>query len=296
VGGGERVGRIVVLGDVITDVVARPAGPLAPGTDTTAAIALRGGGAGGNLAAWLAHLGASVALVARVGADAAAWHRERLPGVDARLVVDAEAPTGAVVALVDPGGERTMLTARGASLGLSPADLPGDLWRPGDLLHVSGYALLAPEPRAAALDALARARAAGMRISVDPASRAYLAEAGAPRFLDWTRGADVAFPALDEGRALTGEEAPERVAAALLDAYAVVVLTLGPAGLLQAARGSAPLRLPAAPAAVVDAIGAGDALAAGWLAAWQRGEPLAARAHAGLAAAAAAVAGVGGRP
>ncbi|MGN7141631.1 sugar kinase, partial [Streptomyces pseudogriseolus] len=39
-------GALLVVGDVITDVVARHAGPLAPGTDTAAVIRTVPGGAG----------------------------------------------------------------------------------------------------------------------------------------------------------------------------------------------------------------------------------------------------------
>jgi len=286
------------VGDVMTDVVAAPGGPIALGTDTTARIATHPGGSAGNLAAWLGHLGVATTLVARVGEDAAAWHAEALRrhGVVPALALDAERPTGTVVVLVDPEGERTMLTQRGANLALAPEDLPSPLGRAGDVLHLSGYALLAEGPREAALAALESARATGMEISVDPASAAYLREAGPERFLAWTTGADVLFPNLDEGRALTGEEAPARVAAALLAHAPAVVLKLGPAGALQAVRDEPLLRLPAVAAAAVDATGAGDALAAGWLAAWTRGDPPGARLQAALATAALAVARIGGRP
>ena len=52
----------------------------------------------------------------------------------------------------------------------------------GDVLHVSGYSLMRAGSRAAALAAIERAREAGMRISVDPASAAPLAND--PVFLD----------------------------------------------------------------------------------------------------------------
>jgi len=287
-----------VVGDVITDVVAAPEGPVAPGTDTTARIATLPGGSAANLAAWLGHLGTRTTLVARVGEDALAWHAEALRrhGVEPVLARDPERPTGTVVVLVAPDGERTMLTQRGANLALAPEDLPRPLGRPEDLLHLSGYALLAPGPRPAALAALAAARAAGMRVSVDPGSVAYLREAGAERFLGPAAGADVVFPNLDEGRALTGEEAPARVAAALLERFGAVVLKLGPAGALQAVRGEGLLALPAPDGPVADATGAGDALAAGWLAAWTRGRPPAERLREALQTAALAVARVGGRP
>jgi sugar/nucleoside kinase (ribokinase family) len=271
--GREAIARVLVVGDVLTDVVVTPSGPIAPGTDTTAEIVTRPGGAAANAAAWLGRLGAPVALVARVAADSAAWHEAALrdEGVDPRLAVDPAAPTGVVVVLVAPGGERTMLTQRGASLALAPGDLPADGFRAGDVLHLSGYALLADGPRPAALAALERARAVGMAVSVDPASVGYLQEAGPARFLDWTAGAQVCFPNLDEGRVLTGAAEPAAVAAALLAHYEVVVLKLGAGGALQAARGAAPLALPAPAVVAVDATGAGDAFAAGWLAAWGRG-------------------------
>ena len=43
------------------------------------------------------------------------------------------------------------------------------------MLHVSGYALLRPGSRAAAITAIDRAREQGMKVSVDPASAAPLA-------------------------------------------------------------------------------------------------------------------------
>ena len=42
--------RVVVVGDLMVDVVARHEAPLAHASDTPARIALLGGGAGGNVA------------------------------------------------------------------------------------------------------------------------------------------------------------------------------------------------------------------------------------------------------
>ncbi len=47
--------RVLVVGDVMTDVVARREGPLAPGSDRRAAIRITPGGSAANQAAWLAH-------------------------------------------------------------------------------------------------------------------------------------------------------------------------------------------------------------------------------------------------
>ena len=59
---------MVVLGDVMTDVVARTDRPLAPASDTPAEIRMRRGGSAANTAAWLGHLGVPVTFVGCVGA------------------------------------------------------------------------------------------------------------------------------------------------------------------------------------------------------------------------------------
>lgn len=116
-------GGLLVVGDVVTDVVARHGSALAHGTDTAAVIRTRAGGAGANVACWAARAGCrDVRLLARVGADSADWHRGllRRAGVRGLLAVDEEAPTATVVALVDSAAERTFLTDSGAVLRLSP--------------------------------------------------------------------------------------------------------------------------------------------------------------------------------
>ncbi|MFE2195465.1 PfkB family carbohydrate kinase, partial [Streptomyces olivaceus] len=66
-------GALLVVGDVVTDVVARHRGPLAAGTDTAASIRRLPGGAGANVACWAAYEGCGdVRLLGRVGAAPAA--------------------------------------------------------------------------------------------------------------------------------------------------------------------------------------------------------------------------------
>ena len=60
--------RVLVIGDVMTDVIVRPEGPLARGSDRRAAITVQPGGSAANQAAWLASFRVKVDFVARVGA------------------------------------------------------------------------------------------------------------------------------------------------------------------------------------------------------------------------------------
>ena len=279
---------VVVVGDVNTDVVVVLAGEPAPGSDRPATITTRGGGAGANVAIQLARLGVPVQLAGCTGDDAAgAGLRAELTaaGVRPGLRTVAGAATGTVVSLVDPGGQRSMFADRGANLALQPADVP----RPpaGGHLHLSGYTLLDPGPRPAGLAALAAAVEVGCTVSVDPASTGPLARYGASRWLEDTAAATVLLPNADEARLLTGCTDAHDAARALAARHPVVAVSLGAEGAVWASA-STVVHRPAHRTQVVDTTGAGDAFAAGLLAAWlaDRGVDPAAALDAGLALAA----------
>jgi sugar/nucleoside kinase (ribokinase family) len=192
------VTRIVVLGDLNVDIVAVQETSLAHGSDTPARVSLHAGGGGANVAAWLAKLGVDVTLIGRVGTDPLApVALSGLDGVDLQVVRDPQRTTGTCIVLVSPGGERTMLPDPGANDALAVGDLPP---LEGDVLHVSGYALMRPGSRGAALAAIDRAREAGMKISVDPASAAPLAND--PVFLQRIAPIDLLLPNADEAAVL----------------------------------------------------------------------------------------------
>ncbi|MFE7648705.1 carbohydrate kinase family protein [Streptomyces phaeoluteigriseus] len=300
---GERRGggALLVVGDVVTDVVARHRGPLASGTDTAAVIRTLPGGAGANVACWAAHRGcADVRLLGRVGVEAAAWHERELvtSGVRPLLVVDPEAPTGTVICLVDTGAaaERTFLTDSGASLRLDPDDWSDLLLDGVARLHLSGYLLFSASGRALVRTALASARARGVPVSLDPASAGFLGELGADRFLALVRGVDVLLPSRDEACLLTGTADGADAAAELSRRVPLVVAKQGADGAVVARDGAVVARVPAVPATPRDTTGAGDAFTGAFLAALLTGAEPAKAAVEGCAAGALAVERVGGRP
>jgi sugar/nucleoside kinase (ribokinase family) len=298
--GRGRGDHLVVIGELMVDVVVRPSGPPARASDTPARISFAGGGSGANVAAWAAWLGAPVALVCRVGADErglTAVEALRAAGVDVRAIVDGERPTGTCVALVEPGGERTMLPDPGAND--APAEFPDDLT--ARHLHVSGYSLLRPAARPGALAAIERARAAGMTVSIDPASWALIRPGLIPP-------ADLLLPNEEEAAVLSGHDDPAVAAHELVGGDAAahehvrgggaapeVIVKLGEAGALWT-DGNKVVRAPAEPVEVVDTIGAGDAFAAGFLVARLRGAGPREALAAGCATAARAVSRAGARP
>ncbi len=288
---------VVVVGDLMVDVVATIGAPLAHASDTAAEVRWTGGGAAANVAFGLATAGVAVTLVCRVGDDLAgraAVAELAAAGVDVRAAVDDRRATGTCVVLIDADGERTMAPDRGANAALAPEDLPAGVFAAGGRLHLSGYALLHEGSRPAALAALAGARAAGMTISVDPASAAPLRACGPAAFLGWLGRIDLLLPNLDEATALTGLDDPEAAARALLGMSSEVVVTLGADGALWT-DGRRVERAQAPAAAVADATGAGDAFAAAWLAARIEGADPARALEAAASAGSRAVSRVGAR-
>jgi len=287
---------VIVVGDVVTDVVAVHSGQLAVGSDTPARIRVGGGGSGANTAAWLAFAGVPVTLVGAVGADPAgdARIRELVSAGVACAVPTKDAPTGAVVVL-SGGAERTMLADRGANLLLAPVDVDAGLAQAPAArhLHLSGYALLDGASREAGRYALAAAAARGLTTSVDAASAAPLR--GSP-FLDWVRGVDLLLANADEAAALVGPDPPDVLARRLASGVAHAVVKCGRDGAVWASHHGPVVSAPAEPAEVVDPTGAGDAFAAGLLAAWLAGAGPAEALRAGALFGARAVAVVGGRP
>ncbi|MFD8918574.1 carbohydrate kinase family protein [Streptomyces sp. NPDC059569] len=297
--GGVPGGGLLVIGDVVTDVVARHRTPLAHGTDTAAEIRTLPGGAGANAACWAARSGcADVRLLARVGAEAREWHEKRLrqAGVRPRLVVDDRVPTATVICLVDASAERTLLTDSGAALRLSPADWSPSLLDGVGRLHLSGYLFFAGTSRQLASAAMQSAVERGVPVSVDPASAGFIKELGADRFLASAEGVETLLPNADEARLLTGLTSVSDAAAALSRRAGVAVVTLGGDGALVAEAGAVTARVPPVPARAVDSTGAGDAFTGAFLAARLAGADPAAAAAAGCGAGARAVATVGGRP
>ncbi len=292
--------EIVVVGDLVTDVVVVHDGVIETGTDTRAAITHAGGGQGANTAAWLAHAGAPVTLVAAVGDDAAGRERVaelRAAGVHCAVRAHAGAVTGTVVVLAS-ADERTLVTDPGACLLLDPADVRAAIAAATGAvhLHLSGYVLLNEESRPAGLAALAAARERGLTISVDAASAAPLRAVGADAFLTWVRATDLLLCNSDEAAVLAGPGSAAGQAAILARCARTVVVKSGGDGALWhgadgVVRSGTSVRVP-----MTDPTGAGDAFAAGLLAAWCSGSSPDEALTAGAALGAAAVSRVGGRP
>jgi len=267
---GQDMLDAVCLGILVADAVARPidSWPERGRLVLVPDMQLHTGGCAGNTAVGLARMGFSVGIIGKVGADGfgdfylRAMQREKVD--TAGIIADSSCHTSATMVMVHSDGERSFVHYLGANAKLRAEDANMGLVRKARLLHVAG-ALLTPaldgEPCAGILR---EAKAAGIITAMDTAwdSTGRWMKAVAPCLPH----VDYFVPSVEEARMMTGKKEPRDVAQALLDAGAgTVALKMGTSGCYVRTR-DRELRLPAYRVATVDATGAGDAFAAGFLA------------------------------
>lgn len=265
--------NVVVVGGASTDFVAY--GPCLPG----AGDELNGeefrqlpGGKGANQAVAVARLGGSVALIARMGMDQrgdAILQHLRQEGVDSRgCVRDAEAPTGAILLMVDHEGTKQTLTVPGATSRLSEEDIAHseDVIREAMLLLVQ-----CEPPLPTVLCAIASAHRLGRKVFLD---------AGHPESLPndvWKQIYLVRMNAR-EAAALTAVKVTEAKTARRAARYCfergvqVVAIEAGTEGNLLMWHGGEVL-LPTIRVRTIDRTGAGDAFIAALAVAMVEGQP-----------------------
>jgi sugar/nucleoside kinase (ribokinase family) len=258
---------LVVIGDLNPDaIIAGEAIEAAFGQAERLvdAGALALGGSGGILAAGGARLGLSVAHVGVVGDDAAGrfvLDELRARGVDlAWCKVDPVTPTGITVAL-SRGNDRAMLTAPGTVAALRKEDVPAGAFAQARHIHVSSF-YLQESLRGGVGDLLLEARQAGATTSLD---------CGWDPRDEWAGGLDAALAATDvffpnavEACRIANSDDAEEALESLAARVPTVAIKLGERGAI-ARRGGAYASASPPPMAAIDATGAGDSFAAGFL-------------------------------
>ena len=286
---------VVCLGILVADVIARPVAELPRGSLAFLEdIGLHGGGCALNTATAIAALGLSAGVAGKVGADALGDFLLRTleeRGIERRGVVrDADVPTSATVALVDSAGERTFLHVPGANGAIRAEELDREALFGGRALHAGGALVMECLDGQPLADLLGEAHRRGLLTSLvpvwDPTGRWSRLEPCLPHL-------DLVSMSLAEGRAVSRETEPARVAAWLRGRGARdVTLTMGPEGCYAAgARFEGDVPAPAVEA--VDGTGAGDAFAAGVLYGKLDGWPLERSVRLGCAVGALSTLGVG---
>jgi sugar/nucleoside kinase (ribokinase family) len=267
-------------------------GRMGPGVESS-------GGSAANTCAVAAALGARVGFLGKVAADALGGvfaHDIRAAGVHfPTRPLESGAPTARCLILVTPDGQRTMNTFLGACVHFAGADMDAAEVGRAKVVYLEGYLFDPPAAQAAFHAASRAAHAAGRQVALT-LSDPFCVERHRQAFRRFVREeADILFANESEILSLYETDDFEAAAAALRQEVSLAALTRSERGSVILAGGDRH-EVAAVPTRVVDTTGAGDAYAAGFLAALTRGLPLPECGRWGAVAAAEVISHFGARP
>lgn len=288
----------ICLGILVADVIGRPIeGVPSPGELALVdSITPHIGGCAANTGVGLQRLGVDTAVVGAIGRDGfGGFVRQSLRDerMDVSGLREKDAPTSATMVLVRGDGERTFLHCVGANAAFTLADFDLKQLEGVGVLHIAGHGLMPAFDGKPCAELLEQAQKRGVLTSLDTA--------GCPdaRWRENLRHVlpfvDVFVPSWHEVKGLFPDcGTPEAITARLLEeGPKTVALKMGEQGSHARNQRGERAWAEALPVAAVDATGAGDAFAAGFLASTLRGLPLEMCLKMGNAAGACCVSAVG---
>jgi sugar/nucleoside kinase (ribokinase family) len=259
------------------------------------------GGSAANTTVGVASLGARAGFVGRIKDDGLGQvfaHDIRAAGVAFTTPPAVVGPsTGRCYVLVTPDGERTMNTYLGAAQDLNPDDIDADAIASAGITYLEGYLWDPPPAKEAFLKAAKIAHAADRSVALS-LSDLFCVDRHRDEFLDLLRtgAVDLIFANEHELRSLYATANLDTALAGVRKDAPLAVVTRSEKGCLVVTREET-LAVPAASVErVVDATGAGDLFAAGFLVGLAREADYRTAARLGALAAAEAISHLGARP
>ena len=258
------------------------------------------GGSVANTCAGIASFGGKCGFIGRVAGDQFGKvfaHDISAIGVSFDTPAsDAGLPTARCLVLVTDDGERTMNTFLGASTELGAEEIDADLIASAKVTYLEGYLFDKPEAKAAFYEAARLARAAGRKVALS-LSDAFCVDRHREDFLTLVRGGvDILFANETEITSLYEMNNFDDAAGAVRAEAEIAVLTRSADGAVVISDNETVL-VPADPVdKVVDATGAGDLYAAGFLHGLTSGQPLEICGRLGALAASEIISHIGARP
>jgi adenosine kinase len=259
------------------------------------------GGSAANTIVGAASFGAGAAFVGKVRDDELGRvfaHDIRAAGVAFDTPPASDGPsTARSYILVTPDGERTMNTYLGAAQDLHPKDIDADTIAAAGIIYLEGYLWDPPRAKEAFLKAAKIAHDAGRDVALT-LSDAFCVDRYRAEFLDLIRNGtvDLVFANERELHSLYQTADFDTALGALRQDARLAVVTRSEKGCLVVSREETDV-VPATPVdRVVDATGAGDLFAAGFLVGLARGTDNRTAARLGALAAAEVITHMGARP
>jgi adenosine kinase len=259
------------------------------------------GGSAANTIVGVASLGGRAAFVGKVRDDELGRvfaHDIRAAGVTFATPPAFDGPsTARCYVLVTPDGERTMNTFLGAAQDLHPKDIDADAIAAARITYLEGYLWDPPHAKEAFLKAATIAHGAGRDVALT-LSDAFCVDRYRAEFLDLMRNGtvDLVFANEHELRSLYQTADFDTALVALRGDAKLAVVTRSEKGCLVVTREETSA-VPASPIErLIDATGAGDLFAAGFLVGLSHGADHRSSARLGALVAAEAIQHLGARP
>jgi adenosine kinase len=259
------------------------------------------GGSAANTIHGVASFGAKAAFVGKIRDDElgrAFAHDMRAAGVVYETPPASDGPsTARCYVLVTPDGERTMNTYLGAAQDLHPNDIDADMIAAANITYLEGYLWDPPKAKEAFVKAAKIAHGAGRKVALT-LSDAFCVDRYRSEFLDLIRTGtvDLVFANERELHSLYQTADFDTAVKALRDDAQMAVVTRSEKGCVVVTREATEAVAATPVTRVVDATGAGDLFAAGFLVGVSRGADARSSARLGALAAAEVIQHLGARP
>ncbi|NDV01889.1 adenosine kinase [Pseudoroseicyclus tamaricis] len=256
------------------------------------------GGSVGNTIAGLGNLGLSTAFIGRVKDDAlgqfyASALEDAGTAFPNRPIAGAELPSSRSMIFVTPDGERSMNTYLGVSSEISPADVPEEVAGECDILFLEGYLYDRPEGKEAFTQAARLCRAGGGRAGI-ALSDPFCVDRHREDFRRLVRELDYVIGNEHEWESLYQTDLSSALEQAASESGLVVCTRSGHDVVIT--DGTELVEVPVTRVVPVDATGAGDLFAAGFIYGMAQGADLAISGRMGCVAAAEVISHFGARP
>lgn len=258
------------------------------------------GGSAANTIAGIAQLGGKTAYVGKVKNDQLGdifAHDMKAQGADydtPRATGDAH-ETGRCMVLVSPDGERSMNTYLGWSEFLTPADIEPAQMSDTDWIYLEGYRFDGPDSHEAFAKAIKACKGAGGRVSLT-LSDPFCVERHRDAFREMIKNdVDLLFANEHEIEAMYQKGDLEASMAAAAQDCEIVACTVGAKGAYVLSGGDK-VHAPATSVQIVDATGAGDLFASGFLYGITNGHDMLTCGKMGCVAAGEIISHIGARP
>ena len=235
-------------------------------------VQLVAGGSAANTLTGTAIFGMESGFIGKVGDDDLGHlfkSDQEQCGIRSILLKGVNSSGRAMVFITDPNGERTFAVYLGAALELVPEDLKPEWFEGYDYFHIEGYLV---QNQATVRRAVELAKAAGCMISIDMASY-NVVESNLAFLHDIIENyVDIVFANETEAEALTGLQ-PREALDEIAKLCKIAIVKVGKDGSMVKS-GDEYHFIEAWPAKAIDATGAGDTYAAGFIYAHSLGMPL----------------------